>query len=151
MSSVIEDSEGNWLRSFGILDVFYICVSWYHSESWTCFIFVSAVIIRILDVFYICVRRYHSESWMCSICVSVDIIRNLRCVLYLCQQISFEILISDISKAYFWTRWTFEKFNDTKWVIRIHKSKKDKQHNCQKKKGERTNNDLQNIQIKLKI
>jgi hypothetical protein len=146
--------------------VFYICVSRYHSESWMCFIFVSAAIIRnlecvlylcqqisfgILDVFYICVRRYHSESWMCSICVSVDIIQNRGCVLYLCQQISFEILISDISKAYFWTRWTFEKFNDTKWVIRIHKSKKDKQHNCQKKKGERTNNDLQNIQIKLKI
>jgi hypothetical protein len=36
-------------------------------------------------------------------------------------------------------------------VIRIRKSKKDRQHNDQKKKDKRTNNDLQNIHIKLKI
>jgi hypothetical protein len=36
-------------------------------------------------------------------------------------------------------------------VIRIHKSKKDRQHNDQKKKDKGTNNDLQNIHIKLKI
>ena len=39
----------------------------------------------ILNVFYICVSRYHSESWMCFIFVSEDIIRNLECVLYVCQ------------------------------------------------------------------
>jgi len=44
-----------------------------------------------------------------------------------------------------------EKFEDTKGVIRIRKSKKDRQHNGQKKKDKRTNNDLQNIHIKLKI
>jgi len=44
-----------------------------------------------------------------------------------------------------------EEFEDTKGVIRIRKSKKDKQHNGQKKKDKRTNNDLQNIHIKLKI
>ena len=44
-----------------------------------------------------------------------------------------------------------EKFEDTKGVIRIRKSKKDRQHNGQKKKDERTNNDLENIHIKLKI
>ena len=38
-----------------------------------------------------------------------------------------------------------EEFEDTKGVIRIRKSKKDKQHNDQKKKDKRTNNDLQNI------
>ena len=37
-----------------------------------------------------------------------------------------------------------EEFEDTKGVIRIHKSKKDRQHNGQKKKYKRTNNDLQN-------
>jgi hypothetical protein len=36
-------------------------------------------------------------------------------------------------------------------VIRINKSKKNGQHNGQKKKDKRTNNDLQNIHIKLKI
>jgi hypothetical protein len=36
-------------------------------------------------------------------------------------------------------------------VIRIRKSMKDRQHNDQKKKDKRTNNDLQNIYIKLKI
>jgi hypothetical protein len=36
-------------------------------------------------------------------------------------------------------------------VIRIRKLKKDRQQNCQKKKEEKTNNDLQTIYIKLKI
>ena len=43
-----------------------------------------------------------------------------------------------------------KQFEDTKGIIRIHKSK-DRQHNGQKKKDKRTNNDLQNIHIKLKI
>ena len=44
-----------------------------------------------------------------------------------------------------------EEFEDTKRVIRIHISKKNRQHNGQKKKYKRTSNDLQNIHIKLKI
>jgi hypothetical protein len=44
-----------------------------------------------------------------------------------------------------------EEFKDTKGLIRIRKSKKDRHHNGKKKKGKRTNNDLQNIPIKLKI
>jgi len=44
----------------------------------------------------------------------------------------------------------YEEFEDTKGVIRIRKSK-DRQHNGQKKKDKRTNNDIQNIHIKLKI
>jgi len=35
-----------------------------------------------------------------------------------------------------------EEFEDNKEVIRICKSKKDKQHNSQKKKDKKTNNDL---------
>ncbi len=38
-----------------------------------------------------------------------------------------------------------EEFIDTKGVIRIRKSKKNRQHTGQKKKYKRTNNDLQNI------
>ena len=46
----------------------------------------------------------------------------------------------------------YGEFEDTKGVIRICVSKKKKrQHNGQKKKYIRTNNDLQNIHIKLKI
>jgi hypothetical protein len=44
-----------------------------------------------------------------------------------------------------------EEFEDIKEVIRIHKSKKNRQHNGQKKRYKRTKNDLQNIHIKLKI
>ena len=54
-----------------------------------------------------------------------------------------------------------EELEDTKGVIRIRKSKKDRQHNSQKmknrqhngkkKKYKSTKNDLQNIHIKLKI
>ena len=40
---------------------------------------------------------------------------------------------------------------EDKGIIRICKSKKGKQHNGQKKKFKRTNNDLQNMHIKLKI
>ena len=44
-----------------------------------------------------------------------------------------------------------EEFEDTKGVIRIRKSKKDRQHNGQEKKDKRTNNDLQNVTQSLKI
>jgi len=44
-----------------------------------------------------------------------------------------------------------QEIEDTKGVIRIRKSKKDRQRNGEKKKNKRTNNDLQNIHIKLKI
>jgi len=44
-----------------------------------------------------------------------------------------------------------EEFEDTKGAIRIRISKKNRKHNGQKKKYKRTNNDQQNIQIKLKI
>ena len=40
---------------------------------------------------------------------------------------------------------------DTKGVIRIRKSKKNRQHKCQKKKDKGTHNDLQNIHIERKI
>jgi hypothetical protein len=43
-----------------------------------------------------------------------------------------------------------ERFEDTKGVIRSHKSKKDRQSNGQKNKDKRTNNDLQNITQKTK-
>ena len=44
-----------------------------------------------------------------------------------------------------------EDFENTKGAIRFRISKKNRQHNGQKKKYKRTNNDLQNIHIKLKI
>ena len=44
-----------------------------------------------------------------------------------------------------------EEFEDTKGVIRIRISKKNRQHNDEEKKYKRTNNDLQNMHIKLKI
>jgi hypothetical protein len=43
-----------------------------------------------------------------------------------------------------------EEFEDTKGVIRIHISKKSKQHNDQKKKHKRTNNDLKKHTYKTK-
>jgi hypothetical protein len=44
-----------------------------------------------------------------------------------------------------------EEFEDNKGLIRIRISKKNRQHSGQKKKDRRTNKDLQNIHIKLKI
>ena len=40
-----------------------------------------------------------------------------------------------------------EEFEDIKGVNGITKSKKDRQHNGQKKKDKRTNNDIKNIHI----
>jgi len=44
-----------------------------------------------------------------------------------------------------------EEFVDTKGAIRIRISRKNRQHNGQKKKYKRTNNDQQNISINLMI
>ena len=44
-----------------------------------------------------------------------------------------------------------KEFEDTKGVIRTRKSMKNRQHNDQKKKDKKPNNDLQNIHIKPKI
>ena len=49
----------------------------------------------------------------------------------------------------FFVRLMLEDFDDTKGVIRIPISKKNRQRNGQKKKYKRTNNDRQNIHIKL--
>ena len=46
---------------------------------------------------------------------------------------------------------SYEEFEDTKRGNENRISKKNRQHNGQKKKYKRTNNDLQNIHIKLKI
>jgi len=49
------------------------------------------------------------------------------------------------------SNWLQEEFEDTEGVIRIRKSKKNRQHNGQRKKYKRTNNELQNMHIKLKF
>jgi hypothetical protein len=48
------------------------------------------------------------------------------------------------------TRFESEEFEDTKGVIRIRKSKKDRQYNGQMKQDKSRNNDLQNITHKTK-
>jgi hypothetical protein len=45
----------------------------------------------------------------------------------------------------------YEEFGDTKGVIKIRISKKNRQYIGQKKKYKRTNNDLQNIHMTLTI
>ena len=42
-----------------------------------------------------------------------------------------------------------KQHNDQREVIRIHILEKNKQHNDQKKKYKKTNNDLQNIKLKI--
>ena len=66
-----------------------------------------------------------------------------------------------LCKEYFGKHSTVEARNVEVWRARwawiykrgiiIRKSKKNRQHNGQKKKDKSTNNDLQNIHIKLKI
>ena len=54
-------------------------------------------------------------------------------------------------KMYYFTKIHIEEFQDNKGAIRFRISMKNRQHNGQRKKYKRTNNDLQNIHIKLKI
>jgi hypothetical protein len=70
--------------------------------------------------------------------------------------ISIKDLLKNITFIYPWiislgNIYLQEDFEDTKGVIRIYLSKKNRQHNGQKKKYKRTTNDPQNIHIKLKI
>jgi hypothetical protein len=50
----------------------------------------------------------------------------------------------------FQRRYSQEEFEDTKGIIRIHNSKKDRQCNSQNKKDNWTNNDLQNTTQKTR-
>ena len=78
-------------------------------------------------------------------------IRDVQSVVFL-SPFSLEIHVFLIVRSLYRSElYIRKKSEDTKGVIRIRKSKKDRQHNCQKKKDKRTNNDLQNIHIKLKI
>ena len=61
--------------------------------------------------------------------------------------IAFNIVI--VFAQYY--RFLDEEFEDTKGAIRIRISKKNRQHNGQKKQDKRTNNDQQSIHIQLKI
>jgi len=55
------------------------------------------------------------------------------------------------NRYHYYNRPLIEEFENTKGVIRIRKLKKNEQHNDQKKKYKRTNNDLQNIHHILNI
>ena len=78
-------------------------------------------------------------------------IREVQSVVFLSPfnlEIHVFLIVRSLYRSELYIR---KKSEDTKGVIRIRKSKKDRQHNCQKKKDKRTNNDLQNIHIKLMI
>ena len=73
---------------------------------------------------------------------------NYKFILYI-QYISFS-LNSNLSSYNLFLHSSRRIWRDQR-VIRIRKSKKNRQHNGQKKKYKRTNNDLQNIHMKLKF
>jgi hypothetical protein len=70
---------------------------------------------------------------MCSFSYPESLTAHLSCIITYVVQIK-----------------AFLEFEDTKGIIRVRKSKKDRQHHGQKKKDKSTNNDLQDIHIKLK-
>jgi hypothetical protein len=57
---------------------------------------------------------------------------------------------SPVLSVFFWGL-EQEELEDTRGVIRIRESKKDRHHNGQKKKDKRTNNDLQNTTHKTNV
>ena len=93
------------------------------------------------------------------VCLVNDIIQALQQLeilefsqKYISNANYLHILICKIPVAYIIIlKWKEEEFEDSKGAIRIHISKKNRQHNGLKKKHKRTNNDVQNMHIKLKI
>jgi hypothetical protein len=81
------------------------------------------------------------------------VISDVAPVLSLCSLCHyFGPLCSHCPPVVGFIRWVKkEEFEDTKRAIRSRISKKNRQHNGQKEKYKRTNNDQQNIHIKLKI
>ena len=72
----------------------------------------------------------------------VRVVQSLTFCVVFCQSLLLQTIVLSVLQ---------EELEDTKGVIRNRISKKNRQHNDQKKKDKRTNNDLQNIHIKLKI
>ena len=91
-----------------------------------------------------------SNTWLIRNCISIVILILMGSD---CAPLPFDcsfILMNQTSyRCFSWQ--TKEEFEDIKGAIRIRISKKNRQHNGQKKKYKRTNNDLQNIHTKLKI
>ena len=81
-----------------------------------------------------------------SHCLNLSIVHS-------CNDVSVRNVISTVhADILIISVWVYkEEFEDTKGVIRIRISKKNRQYNGQKKKCKKINNDLQNIHIKLKI
>jgi hypothetical protein len=93
------------------------------------------------------VLEQYSESWCLNADLKYKYLFTVWRVIY--NQSNAMFLYHEIGTPF--VALLQEEFEVTKWIIRIHKSKKNKQHYDQKKKDKRTNNHLQNIQIKLKI
>jgi hypothetical protein len=87
----------------------------------------------------------HDQSILIDLFVITLSLDNSVISLFICSfHIRFEIT-KYLTLIYRWNNAIQEELEDTKGVIRICKSKKDRQHNGQKKNEKRTNNDLQNI------
>ena len=80
-------------------------------------------------------KKIKKATISCRVCKITCVV--LKYIVYQIIQIIFRILS--------------DEFEDTKEVIVICKSTKDRQQNGRKKKDKKINNDLQNLHIKLKI
>jgi hypothetical protein len=102
----------------------------------------SAVMVMFTCVFLdsrciiLCVWCYFAFVFIkCSSCLNMNILRSVR------------IIVITLGVHLFHQY----RFENTKVVIKMRISKKNRQYNDQKKKYKRTNSDLQNIHIKLQI
>jgi hypothetical protein len=93
----------------------------------------------------ICVTNYHGMLFPLSWLFSWFLKRTIWLLLLLDQELLTCPKNLGLSSVY------WEDFEDTKIVIIIRKSKQDRHQNGEKKQDKRTNNDLPNIHIKLKI
>ena len=101
------------------------------------------------------ILNFDFESYFCNEFFSLDSIWNfLLAFLKLIWPSSYGFQDKKGQRQPKWTNThyiLYEEFEDTKGVIRIRKSKKNRQHNGQKKKNKRTNNNPQNIHIKPEV
>jgi len=132
------------------------CSVWHNGPTSVLQMFVLVLVDRQFDLW----SGQYKKNYKTGICCFSATLRNKSkdCLVRSMDNVSEWSDVSICGLLFLWTIMLVkrvcliqEEFEDTKGVIKIRKSKKDRQHNGQKKKDKRTKNDLQNVHIKLKI
>ena len=139
-----------WNMFISVSNHVYFCLK-------SCLFLYEIMLIYVWNHVYFCVNHVYSCVNSCLFLCEMMFISFRSLTVIICILFNQDLLCHCFEVTprffYYWntplcflwiyySNWYWNKFEDTKGVIRSHKSKKDNQHNGQQKKD---NNDLQNI------